>query len=158
MYLRRVVHVLWNSLLFWQMMMMIDLAFSSSTHTVRQVIKYRFSNTFIATKSWMKLSERLNKISKCAIYEKLNFFRDTTLRNYQGYGSIKPFCCLFWTHNLTPIWMGHPGLYFAYFQSFQTIYRIKTVDFSRIRTRIVRIGGGKADHLTTTTGSFSQIW
>ena len=109
MYLRRVVHVLWNSLLFWQMMMMIDLAFSSSTHTVRQVIKYRFSNTFIATKSWMKLSERLNKISKCAIYEKLNFFRDTTLRNYQGYGSIKPFCCLFWTHNLMPIFLNGPS-------------------------------------------------
>ena len=39
---------------------------------------------------------------------------------------------------------------FVYFRSFQTIYRIKTVDFSRIRTWMHRIEDENADHLTTT--------
>ena len=47
--------------------------------------------------------------------------------------------------------MGHPRPLFVYFRSFQTIYRIKTVDFSGIRTRIVRVEGENADHSTTTT-------
>ena len=47
--------------------------------------------------------------------------------------------------------MGHPRpLFLIYFRSFQTIYRIKTVDFSVIRTRIVWVEGEQADHLTTT--------
>ena len=47
--------------------------------------------------------------------------------------------------------MGHPRPLFVYFRSFQTIYRIKTVDFSGIRTRIVGVEGEHADHLNTTT-------
>ena len=42
--------------------------------------------------------------------------------------------------------MGHPRPLFVYFRSFQTIYRIKTVDFSRIRTRIIGVEGEHADH------------
>ena len=38
-----------------------------------------------------------------------------------------------------------------FFRSFQTIYRINTVDFIGIRTRIVRVQGEYADHFTTTT-------
>ena len=44
-----------------------------------------------------------------------------------------------------------PGLIFDYFRSFQTIFRIKTAYFRGIRTRIVRVEGEQADHLTTTT-------
>ena len=40
---------------------------------------------------------------------------------------------------------------FDYFCSFQTIYRIKTVDLSGIRTQIIRVEGKHADHLNTTT-------
>ena len=47
--------------------------------------------------------------------------------------------------------MGHPRPLFDYFRSFQTIYRINTVGFSGIRTRIVGVEGEHADHLTTTT-------
>ena len=36
------------------------------------------------------------------------------------------------------------------FVYFQTINRLKTVDFSGIRTRIVRVEGVHVDHLTTT--------
>ena len=39
---------------------------------------------------------------------------------------------------------------FVYFRSFQTIYRIKTVDYSGIRTRIDGVEGKHSDHLTTT--------
>ena len=39
----------------------------------------------------------------------------------------------------------------VYFRSFQTIYRIKTVDLSGIQTWIDGIEGKNADHLTTTT-------
>ena len=47
--------------------------------------------------------------------------------------------------------MGMPRHLFVYFRSFQTIYRIKTVDFSSgIRTEIVREEVKYADHLTTT--------
>ena len=53
---------------------------------------------------------------------------------------------------------GHPGLFFVYFRSFQTINRIKTVNFSGIRTRIVRIEGEHADHLTTTTPPAMEIF
>ena len=43
-----------------------------------------------------------------------------------------------------------PGLFlFIFF--LQTIYRIKTLDFIRIRTRIVGVEDEHADHLTTTT-------
>ena len=41
-----------------------------------------------------------------------------------------------------------PASFSIHFHSFQTIYRIKTVDFSRIRTRIVGVEGEQADHLT----------
>ena len=47
--------------------------------------------------------------------------------------------------------IGLPRPLFVYFRSFQTIYRIKTLDFIMIRTRIVRVEGEHADHLTTTT-------
>ena len=47
--------------------------------------------------------------------------------------------------------MGHPRPLIVYFRSFQTIYRIKTVDFSGIRTRIVWAEGKHGNHLTTTT-------
>ena len=46
-------------------------------------------------------------------------------------------------------WAIH-GLFLIIFCSFQTIDRIKTVDFSGIRTRIVGVEGEHADHLTTT--------
>ena len=44
-----------------------------------------------------------------------------------------------------------PGLFLLYFSSFQPIYWVKTLDFSWIWTRIVRIEGEHADHLTPTT-------
>ena len=47
--------------------------------------------------------------------------------------------------------MGRSRPLFVYFRSFQTIYRIKTVGFSGIRTRIVGVEGEHADHLNTTT-------
>ena len=50
--------------------------------------------------------------------------------------------------------MGQPRPLFVYFRSFQTIHRIKTVDFSGIQTRIDRAKGKNADHLTTTTAQF----
>ena len=54
--------------------------------------------------------------------------------------------------------MGHPRPFlFVYFRSFQTIYRIKTVDFSGIRTQIVGVEGEHADHLTTTTAHPAQM-
>ena len=37
---------------------------------------------------------------------------------------------------------------FVYFRSSQTIYRVKTVEFSRIRTQIVGIDGKHTDRLT----------
>ena len=60
------------------------------------------------------------------------------------------FCCFFK--------MGHPRPLFVYFRSFQTIYRIKTVDFSGIRTRIIGIEGEHADHLTSTIALISAVW
>ena len=42
-----------------------------------------------------------------------------------------------------------PDLFFIYFRSFQTNYRIKTVDFTGIQTQIVGVEGERADHLTT---------
>ena len=50
--------------------------------------------------------------------------------------------------------MGHSRALFVYFRHFQTIYRIKTVDFSGIRTRIVRVEGEYADHFTTATAPY----
>ena len=51
--------------------------------------------------------------------------------------------------------MGQPRSLFVYFRSFQTqILQKKTVGVSRIRTRIVRVEGEHADHLTTTTTHF----
>ena len=46
---------------------------------------------------------------------------------------------------------GHPRPLLVYFGSFQTIYRIKIVDFSEIRTWIGGVEGDHADHLTTAT-------
>ena len=45
--------------------------------------------------------------------------------------------------------MGLSGLFL--FSFFQTIYWIKTVEFSRIRTRIIGVEGDHTDHLTATT-------
>ena len=47
--------------------------------------------------------------------------------------------------------MGQARPLFVSFRSFQTIFRIKTVGFSRIRSRIDGVEGENADHLTTTT-------
>ena len=47
---------------------------------------------------------------------------------------------------------------FIYFRSFQTIYRIKTVDFSGIGTRIIGLEGKDADHFTTTTVRYKLIF
>ena len=45
-----------------------------------------------------------------------------------------------------------PGLFFTYFRSFQTIiWQNKTVELSRIQTRIIGVEGEHADHLPTTT-------
>ena len=41
-------------------------------------------------------------------------------------------------------------LFYVYFRSFQIISRRKTVDFRGIQTRIDRVQGEHADHLTTT--------
>ena len=46
------------------------------------------------------------------------------------------------------------GLFFVHFCSFQTqFFTEKTVDVCGIRTRIVRVKGKLADHLTTTTAA-----
>ena len=42
-------------------------------------------------------------------------------------------------------------VYFYLFSFFSKIYYRKTVDFTKIQTRIGRIEGEHADHLTTTT-------
>ena len=42
--------------------------------------------------------------------------------------------------------MSHPRPLFVYFRSFQTINRIKTIDFSGIQTRIVGVEGSTLDH------------
>ena len=47
--------------------------------------------------------------------------------------------------------MGQPWPLFVHFRSFQTIFRIKTVDFSGIWTWTDGIEGEHADHLTTNT-------
>ena len=47
--------------------------------------------------------------------------------------------------------MGHLRPLLVYFHSFQTQILQKTVDVSRIRTRIIRVEHKHADHLTTTT-------
>ena len=48
-----------------------------------------------------------------------------------------------------------PGFFLVYFCSFQTIYRIKIVNFSGIWTRIFGIIGEHADHLTTPALPFT---
>ena len=50
--------------------------------------------------------------------------------------------------------MGHPGPFYVAFRSLQTICRIKTVDFSGIRTKTIRVESEHADHLTTTMPIF----
>ena len=45
----------------------------------------------------------------------------------------------------------NPGLFFAYFCSFETEFHREFVDFSWIQTRIIRLEGKYADHLTITT-------
>ena len=47
--------------------------------------------------------------------------------------------------------VGQPRPLFVYFRSIQTQYYRKNVGFSGIRTRIFRVVGKHADHLTTTT-------
>ena len=47
--------------------------------------------------------------------------------------------------------MDKPRPLFVHFRSFQTQNLQKTVDVSRIRTRIIRVEHKHADHLTTTT-------
>ena len=48
---------------------------------------------------------------------------------------------------MTFLTTGICGLYLAYFRSFHIILQDKTVaDFSRIRTRILRVAGSSADH------------
>ena len=42
--------------------------------------------------------------------------------------------------------IGNPGLFFVYFLSFQTIYIVISVNFSRIRTWIVKWEGKYSDH------------
>ena len=54
--------------------------------------------------------------------------------------------------------MGQTRALFVYFRYFQTIFKIKTVDFSRIRTRIVEVEGEHGDHLTTTTAQSKQVF
>ena len=47
--------------------------------------------------------------------------------------------------------MGQPRPLFVYFRSFQQQFYRNIIDLSGIRTRIVRVEGEHADHLTTTT-------
>ena len=54
----------------------------------------------------------------------------------------------FWT--TYHVKMIDPVLFFIYFCSIHTIYRINIAYFSSIRTRIVEVEGEHADHLTTT--------
>ena len=51
------------------------------------------------------------------------------------------------------------GLFFVYFLLFKqfNFYARKIVDFSRTRTRIVRVEGEHADHLTTTTARVFKV-
>ena len=53
--------------------------------------------------------------------------------------------------------MGQPRPLFVYFRSFQKQFYRKIVDLSGIRTRIVRVEGEHADHLTTTTAQFVRF-
>ena len=54
--------------------------------------------------------------------------------------------------------MGQPRPLFVYFKYFKTqILQKKTEGFSRIRTRIVRVEGDHADHLTTTTAQLNIL-
>ena len=51
-----------------------------------------------------------------------------------------------------------PGLFFTYFRSFQTIiWQNKTVELSRIQTRIIGVEGEHADHLRTIVYFLSAI-
>ena len=52
--------------------------------------------------------------------------------------------------------IGQAGLLFCLCPVFSTTILQKNIDFSRIRTRIVRVEGECADHLTTTTDLLSQ--
>ena len=55
--------------------------------------------------------------------------------------------------------MGQPRPLFVYFKYYKTqILQKKTEGFSRIRTRIVRVEGDHADHLTTTTAQLNILW
>ena len=47
--------------------------------------------------------------------------------------------------------MDHQRPLFVFIRSFQTIYILKTLDYSGIRTCIVIIEGEHTDYLTTTT-------
>ena len=54
--------------------------------------------------------------------------------------------------------MGQPRPLFVYFKYYKTqILQKKTEGFSRIRTRIVRVEGDHADHLTTTAAQGGSI-
>ena len=47
--------------------------------------------------------------------------------------------------------MGQPRPFFIYFRGFQQQFHRKIVDFSWIRTLIVRVEGEQADHWTINT-------
>ena len=47
--------------------------------------------------------------------------------------------------------MGQPRPLFVYFRTFQIQFYRKIVDFSGIRTQVIRIEGEHTDHLTITT-------
>ena len=53
--------------------------------------------------------------------------------------------------------MANPGLFFVYFCSFKQQFYRKIVNFSGIRTLIVRAEGEHADHLTTTTAQMQTF-
>ena len=50
-----------------------------------------------------------------------------------------------------------PGLFIVYFRSFQTVFKIKTVDFSTHFNSDRRISRQQADHSTNTTGAKSGL-
>ena len=53
--------------------------------------------------------------------------------------------------------MGLPGLFLFIFVLFKHKFKEKTVGFNGIQTRIVRLEGEHADHLTTTTALLTDI-
>ena len=55
--------------------------------------------------------------------------------------------------------MSHSRPLFVYFRSlFKQFFRIKTVDFSGIRTQIVGVEGEFGGHLTTTTAQKENFY